>query len=55
MRKRSAGFRPLSTEPALGFEPSVTTPSIDITKFEYRTGSSNPIEPYMRSRAWGNA
>jgi hypothetical protein len=35
----------LITDPADGVEPSAATPSIDETKFEYRTGSPNPIRP----------
>jgi len=34
IKKRSAGSLPLMTEPAEGFDPSVTTPSIEETKFE---------------------
>jgi hypothetical protein len=34
IKKRSAGLRPLITDPDDGVEPSDTTPSMDETKFE---------------------
>ena len=45
IKKRSAGYLPLMTEPAEGFDPRVTTPSTDETKFEYTTGVEKPSRP----------
>jgi hypothetical protein len=42
MRKRSAGYRPLITEPADAPSPSAATPSIDETKFEKKARGANP-------------
>jgi hypothetical protein len=45
IKKRSAGYFPLITDPAEGVDPSATTPSIDETKLENSTRSGNPSLP----------